>query len=193
MKYNRQKQRQSIRLKRYDYSSPGAYCITICIQNRACLLGEIHRGVVQLSDAGRMVQQAWLQLPERFPQIALDAFVIMPNHIHGILVLTNPVGASLVGDQNGGRAPTRDAPTESRPILGEVVGAFKSITTHEYAIAVHHHNWEPFDKRLWQRNYYEHIVRSEERLQTLREYILNNPTSWELDQLYPHSLASKYL
>lgn len=88
--------RRSIRLKHYDYSTPGHYFVTICLQNRACLLGNIVAGQMHLNDAGHMVQKNWIDLPQRFPHIALDEFVIMPNHFHGIVALHNPVGAPLV-------------------------------------------------------------------------------------------------
>jgi putative transposase len=116
--------RQSIRLKGYDYSQAGAYFVTICTQDRACLFGKVVNGEMRLNDAGRMVLAEWNMLPERFPHVVLDAFVVMPNHVHGIVVITNPapddtatkaptiVGAGLVSAPNDGPmgAPPNDGP-----------------------------------------------------------------------------------
>ncbi|MEO1400515.1 MAG: transposase [Cyanobacteria bacterium J06635_1] len=163
--------RRSIRLQGYNYASPGNYFVTICLQNRACLLGDIIANQMQFNDAGQMVHDSWTALPKRFPQIDLDAFVVMPNHFHSIITLQN----------TGGVIPMQDVG------LGNIVGAFKSNTTRLYIAGVHRHGWEPFQKRLWQRNYYEHIVRDNPALQTLRQYILNNPQTWNRDQLHPNS------
>ncbi|HEY9635304.1 MAG TPA: transposase [Coleofasciculaceae cyanobacterium] len=186
--------RRSIRLKGYDYSNSGAYFVTICVQNRTCLFGEITKGLMQLNDAGQMVEKAWLQLPQRFPLIVTDEFVVMPNHFHGIIIITDTVGAPFVGalamDDSvgmGDRAGTKPAPTRENLVLGDIVGAFKSITTHQYTIGVYQQNWVPFFKRLWQRNYYENIVRHETALQTFRQYIRNNPRSWESDKLHSNT------
>ncbi|MBC7260687.1 MAG: hypothetical protein H5T63_01625, partial [Chloroflexi bacterium] len=114
MKYDPEKHhRRSIRLQGYDYSQPGAYFITVVTQDRVCLFGEVVNGEMRLNDVGHMVRQEWADLPNRFPNIDLDAFIIMPNHIHGIIIITdvNPVGAGLVPAQEG--ATTRVAPTDA--------------------------------------------------------------------------------
>jgi len=168
--------RRSIRLKDYDYSSVGAYFITACTQNRQCLFGEIKNGETISNEAGRMVQSVWDKLPNRFPTTEPDECVVMPNHIHGIIVL---VGAPLVGAQiekDEKRVGTRPTPT-----LGDVIGAFKSITTNEYILGVNGKGWPPFSNRLWQRNYYENIIRNEQALNKIREYIAANPLQWEFD------------
>jgi REP element-mobilizing transposase RayT len=187
--------RRSIRLRGYDYTQAGAYFITICTHERIRLFGDIMNGQMRLNDRGAMVQQEWINLPHRFPNIDLDAFIVMPNHIHGIIVITDVdpvVGAGLVpalpsapngdgvtisGASGATRATTRVAPT-----VGGIVGAFKSITTVRYTHGVQHYGWLPFRGRLWQRNYYEHIIRSEESLNRIREYITNNPMQWEWDR-----------
>lgn len=203
MKYDPEKHhRRSIRLRGYDYSQPGAYFVTVVTQDRVCLFGEVVNGEMRLNDVGHMVRQEWADLPSRFPNIDLDAFIIMPNHIHGIIIITdvNPVGAGLVPAQEGatvGRGPvgaglvpaqegatTRVAPTAPNTV-GDIVGAFKSITTVQYTYGVKHCGWPPFRGRLWQRNYYEHIVRNEESLNRVRDYILNNPLLWETDRENP--------
>ena len=175
--------RRSIRLKGYDYSQAGAYFITLCTQDRACLFGRVVNGEMRLNDAGRMVLAEWNRLPERFPQVVLDAFVVMPNHVHGILVITDPaptagatVGATV------GATPTVGATTWVAPTVGNIIGAFKSRVTVEYIRGVKTSGWPPFRGRLWQRNYYEHIIRNERALNAIRRYILENPLRWHLDR-----------
>jgi putative transposase len=166
--------RRSIRLKGYDYSQAGAYFITLCTQDRACLFGRVVNGEMRLNDAGRMVLAEWNRLPERFPQVVLDAFVVMPNHVHGILVITDP--APTVGATVG--ATTRVAPTT----VGNIIGAFKSRVTVEYIRGVKTSGWPPFRGRLWQRNYYEHIIRNERALNAIRQYIMENPRRGHRDR-----------
>jgi REP element-mobilizing transposase RayT len=161
--------RRSIRLKGYDYSQAGAYFITLCTQDRACLFGRVMNGEMRLNDAGRMVLAEWNRLPERFPQVVVDAFVVMPNHVHGILVITDP-------------APTVGATTRVAPTVGNIIGAFKSRVTVEYIRGVKTPGWPPFRGRLWQRNYYEHIIRNERALNAIRQYIMENPRRWHRDR-----------
>ncbi len=189
--------RRSIRLKGYDYSQNGAYFITICAQDRACLFGEIVNGEMQYNDAGKMVQSLWQNIPENYDGVQIDEFIIMPNHLHGIIVLN--VGAGLVpalidnlptpvdNFSNNG-STTRVDPTGggrfSRTV-GDVVGGFKSRATVEYIRGVKNHQWSSFRARLWQRNYYEHIIRNETTLYDIRDYIINNPKKWALDRENP--------
>ena len=173
--------------------------MTIVAQGRACLFGEVAGEQMRLNEAGGMVQEVCWGLSQRFPGVEMGCFVVMPNHVHGIIVLHEPVGASLVGAQcedNGdighdrairdnepignNRATTRVAPT-----LGGVVGAFKSLTTVEYVRGVRARGRTPFLGRLWQRNYYEHIVRDDKSLGRIEQYILDNPANWSLDQENP--------
>jgi REP element-mobilizing transposase RayT len=171
--------RRSIRLKGYDYSQAGAYFITLCTQDRACLFGRVMNGEMRLNDAGRMVWAEWHRLPERFPHLVLDAFVVMPNHVHGILVITDPaptVGATV------GATPTVGATTRVAPTVGNIIGAFKSRVTVEYIRGVKTSGWPPFRGRLWQRNYYEHIIRNEHALNAIRQYIMENPRRWHRDR-----------
>ena len=180
---------------------------------------------MQLNDAGTMIRQVWLELPERFPGIATDEFVVMPNHVHGIVNISEPVGAPLVGAQDAKedkrrtdhRAATRAAPTSNqsfaqpgettnrnlsradtsaaptsnrRYALGEVVGAFKSLTTVAYVHGVKTQRWTRFSGKLWQRNYFEHVVRRDESLERIRQYIHDNPARWEFDRENPHGGAT---
>jgi len=200
MRYDPQKHhRRSIRLKGYDYTSPGAYFVTICAQGRVCLFGQVVDADMVLNDAGRMVQRIWETIPGRFPTIRFDAYVIMPNHFHAIITITDPnTGDDRLDDRDNRRgdprgrpgvgADTRPAPTRletGRVALGDVVGAFKSITTHEYIIGVRNSVWPPFDKRIWQRNYWEHIIRNDAAYQRIKQYVQENPARWVEDQLHP--------
>ncbi|HON53113.1 MAG TPA: hypothetical protein PLS12_07890 [Bacteroidales bacterium] len=249
--------RKSIRLREYDYSQQGLYFITICTQNRSCLFGSIDHGSIMLYDSGKMIENQWLQMPQRFPNIVLHEYIIMPNHIHVILEIVPTVGATLVValdnknvvalDNKGmithnnktmithentncnhntninthdnktmvinesmnphGNAhkniftqnqkyqpdqlwqphinqlgqPQGIAPTIT---IGDIIGAFKSITTHEYIRGVTNKHWKPFDGKLWQRNYYEHIIRNEQSYLRIVEYIIQNPNKWKDDRFY---------
>lgn len=276
------RRRRFIRLKGYDYSQAGAYFVTICTQGRLCLFGDVMDTEMRLSDAGRMVESVWDSLPERFLNVALDAFVVMPNHIHAVLVILDtparrgescirPTGEScirpdgamgehevrpydlsrmddpsgrgescirpaiaqmgMLGEHevrpynpsrldgaagehevrpytsgpDGGRGEYQIRPEgahmnmagehEVRPYdrprgtlpgtLGRIIQAFKSITTHEYTLGVKRHGWTPFPGKLWQRNYYEHVIRSELELDKVRAYIADNPARWMLDRENP--------
>jgi len=195
--------RRSIRLKGYNYAQAGAYFVTICTQGKTCLFGEVIDREVRYNDAGRMVANEWEKIPERFPNVILDTFIVMPNHIHGIIIITDPaVGAGLVPAQNmtiqqnntstvgAGLVPAPNrATTRVAPTIGEIVGAFKSITTVCYTQSVHQCGWQTFPSRLWQRNYYEHIIRNEISLNRIREYINTNPIRWHLDKENPHRIG----
>ena len=178
--------RRHLRLLGFDYSGESAYSVTICTRERECLFGAVVDGKMRLNDVGRVVQTIWGGLLERFPTIESDAFVVMPKHVHGILLvgaaLAPPkrckVGAGLALPVGGATssAPTRSASTT----LGTVVRAFKSIC----AIGVNRllsRSGQP----LWQRSYYEHIIRDEESLNRIREYIGTNPLRWQLDRENP--------
>ena len=166
MVFDRQKHhRRSIRLGGYDYSQPGGYFITIVTQNRECLFGDIIKGKMILNDAGKMIRRIWNELPTRFLNIELDESIVMPNHFHGILHIIEKMNH----------------------ILGDMVGAFESITTHEYILGVKNTGWPPFNKKLWQRNYWEHIIRDENDLNRIREYIINNPLDWKSDNENPNT------
>lgn len=164
-------QRHSIRLQGYDYSQEGAYFVTICTLNRRSVLGEVANGTVQLSWQGQSAAISWEWLARQYSYVDLDMWVIMPNHLHGILVISDV--------DNSQPGASRCAPTTRRKSLGSLIGAFKTISTK--AINEFHHSpGEVF----WQRNYYEHIVRNEVDLNRIREYILLNPARWERDEYY---------
>lgn len=247
--------RRSIRLKGFDYRTPGLYVVTICTQHRVSLLGEIVDGAMHLSPAGVMVQTVWDELPWAYPGVEIDAFVVIPNHVHGIVFLLpdgttdfdgdagngeqgqaqgqgQPRGVALAtGDDRVGATPrgcpssnndpfrqgdraddrvgapprgcpssedsppeiTNRPPSENGPAhdstpplsLPDVVHRFKTLTTHRYGEGVRNLGWEPYPGRLWQRNYYEHIVRNERDLDRFRRYIDENPIRWSTDRHNP--------
>jgi putative transposase len=148
--------RRSLRLQGYDYSQAGAYFITACTQNRATLLGEIIDGDARLSEMGTIVQQTWDDLPVHYRGIDLDAFIVMPNHVHGIIILADQF--------------------ERRHAIPEIVRGFKTFSARRVN--------ERAGKRgsvLWQRGYYEHVIRNEKTLDRIRAYIANNPAQWPDD------------
>ena len=165
--------RRSIRLPAYDYTRAGAYFVTLCIQNRACVLGTVRDAVVDPTQAGRMVVDQCIALPGRFPTLTLDAFVLMPNHWHGILVLAGS------GDRGAGPGPA------TAPSLADIIHSFKTGTMTAYFRGVTQQGWPSMPGRLWQRNYYEHVIRDASALDPLRDYISANPARWALDRDNP--------
>ncbi len=206
--------RRSIRLKGYDYANCGAYFVTIVTQGRVCFFGDIVNNEMRLNDAGCVIERWWFELNKKFSMVETDEYVIMPNHFHGIVVISD-VGADLrvgpVGKGTHAGVPlqgTRPAwPIIRRgapaPVLSTVEGCapsgfasqhtplptviqwFKTMTTNEYLRGVKTSGWAPFHGRLWQRNYYEHIIRDDESLNRIRQYIADNPNRWEFDPENP--------
>jgi len=171
--------RQSLRLRGYDYSQEGAYFITICTHNKRWLFGHIIGREMHLNDAGKMIQSVWQDLPERFTNIEIDEFIIMPNHIHAILVIIRP---DTVTNLPGVRY--HDRPKGTLPgTTGRILQAYKSITTDEYINGVKRWGWKPFRRKLWQTNYWDHIIRDEKDYNHICEYIYNNPAQWGNDPL----------
>jgi putative transposase len=184
--------RRSIRLREYDYSQQGGYFITICAKSKECIFGQIVNGEMRFNEAGYMVKKTWNNLSSRYSSIEIDEFIVMPNHMHAIIMI---VGAPLVGAHSFEYAETMAgtrpwAGTRPAPTLGEVVGEFKSITTRLYIEGVRQKNWTQFNGKLWQRNYYEHIVRNEEDLDQIRRYIIMNPMQWHTDENNPANATS---
>ena len=173
MKYNPDKHhRRSIRLKEYDYSQPGAYFITICTNNRECVFGDVVADKIRLNKSCWVVTEEWIRSIELRHEIKLDEFVVMPNHIHGIVIITESnVGAT-------GRSPLPKGPKPKS--IGAFVGGFKSTVTKRIneirgTTGIH----------VWQRNYYEHIIRNEDELKVAKKYIAENPLKWESDKENP--------
>ncbi len=178
--------RRSIRLKGYDYSKEGLYFVTICCQNMAHLFGKVVSGQMQLNAAGLMVNEWIKKLENKFPDIRIDEYVIMPNHIHLIIEnigLHNPdvVRVDLCVDPY----MHRQAEGEHRGSpLHRVVQWLKTMTTNSYIKGVKTLGWEPFNKKIWHRNYYGHIIRDDRAHHNIAEYIKNNPLKWEADKFY---------
>ena len=172
--------------------------MTICTQNRECLFGAVVDGQSALTGSGEMIESVWCELPDHYPGVAVDAFVVMLNHIHGIVILVGagapacpepgqpqgvpdrPGKPQGVGGELG--QPQGVAPTLSLP---DVVHRFKSLTTARYRREVRDSGWQPFAGRLWQRNYYEHVIRDEDELDRVRQYIAENPLRWDEDPENP--------
>jgi REP element-mobilizing transposase RayT len=182
--------RHSIRLKGYDYSQDGLYFVTICCQNRVCRFGQIIGRKMILNELGNIVHNEWHNLTNKYPYIDLYEFIVMPNHFHGILRI---VGAGFARPDNSdnsdarpnnsgnswinaGQGQANPAPTNTNnpPTLGNIIGYFKYQTTKKINLP----------DKLWQRNYYEHIIRNEQAYQNISNYIIGNPTAWQNDKFY---------
>src|SRR6266849_2173535 len=169
--------RHSFRVQGYDYTQQGMYFVTICTFQRECLLGVVENEKMVANQMGRIVEEEWLNTPILRSNVLLDTFVVMPNHFHGIIGII-------------GRGTARRAPTDERfgnPVarsLATIIRSFKSATTKRIN-EIRDTPGQP----CWQRNYYEHIIRSEEELTRARTYIIMNPLSWHLDRENPQSLV----
>ncbi len=181
MKYKSEEHhRRSIRLVGYDYSQPGAYFVTICTFQKKCVFSEIVDGQRRLNDWGRIVHEEWFRSARVRPEIELDACVVMPNHMHAIVGMT--VGADSVRPQAEAAKGTRRVPLRRSRSLSSLVAGFKSSTTSRIRQLA-----RVADIRVWQRNFYEHIIRDENELNKAREYISTNPLRWPSDPENPAS------
>jgi len=162
-------QRRSIRLPDYDYAQPGAYFVTIVAHQHLCIFGKITDGRVDLSDIGKIVEETWHEIPEHFPNVINEPVVIMPNHMHGVIVI-----------QGQSSRATRGSPLRNDPAaLGVIIGAFKSTVTRKIRRIKGYEHYQ-----VWQRNYYEHVIRDEADFQRALDYIEANPQNWENDPQY---------
>ena len=159
--------RRSIRLPSYDYSRTGAYFVTLCIRGRECLLGEVVNERVELSDMGHFVKEAWEGLTTQYSYVKLDDYVVMPNHLHGVIVISNETPSAT-----------------ERKSLGRVIGAFKTVSAKQIN-SMRSISGQP----IWQRNYYERIIRNDDELNRVREYVMNNPMQWHLDTENPEGVG----
>lgn len=177
MKYDpRIHHRRSIRLGGYDYSQAGAYFITVVTQERKSLFGEVVNGEMRLNRYGGIVQKWWEAIPEHFPDVELGAFVIMPNHAHGIISLFDCRGTVSVPLGEVIAQPGGETPPLQRRTLGQIVAYFKYQSTKEINALTGGPR-----TRLWQRNYYEHIIRNQQDFELTWQYIESNPAQWETD------------
>ena len=186
MKYNPQKHhRRSIRLKEYDYSQPGAYFITMVTHQRACLFGNIVHGEMQLSPMGQIAEEHWRLIPEHFPHVELGAYVVMPNHVHGIIIIhPNGLAANSPPAVRARHASPRQNPLPQPPngvkprSIGAIVGSYKSAVTKRIGRELN-------ATGIWQRNYHEHIIRNEGAYNRIHAYIESNPANWNTDGEHP--------
>lgn len=176
-RYNPQKHhRRSIRLKGYDYAQAGAYFITICTYNRICLFGEIADGNMRLNEYGETVRDEWLRTPIVRPNVELAEWVVMPNHMHGIVVITSPGRGELSAATD--RGELQSVPMSPSQTIGAIVRGFKSAATKRINL-----QRDRPGVPVWQRNYWEHIIRHEQAYLRIATYIINNPAQWEADKL----------
>ncbi len=176
--------RKSIRLKGYDYASQGEYFVTICTKNKACLFGKIFDGKMVLNDCGLLINKWWHKIPKKYHHVINIEYIIMPNHVHGIIEINKSGGHLGPEIQTGGHlGPEIQTGGHLGPPLHVVIQWFKTMTTNEYIRNVKTNKWIPFDGRLWQRNYYEHIIRDETAYENIKNYIRDNPINWMSDKL----------
>ncbi|MEA1978088.1 MAG: transposase [Chloroflexota bacterium] len=196
------KRRRSLRLQGYDYSQPGAYFVTICTRNRLPIFGRVDQGRMLLNNCGKIATRKWERLHERFPEIEIDEFIVMPDHMHGIIVIPDPaVGAIHAGNNSVGENHAGAIHAGANPIGASPVGANHDLPIHELPRLARRRMTLPMvigfykmntakainivnDTRgtpVWQRNYYEHIIRNEDALNRIRRYIQENPIKWPVD------------
>jgi putative transposase len=174
--------RRSIRLKHYDYAKNGYYFITICSKDRDCIFGELNVGallvcaqnMIALSNAGKIIDYHWLNIPNQYENAFLDEYIIMPNHIHGIIIIDKE----------------KRAQASSAPTISQILRSFKSKSAIEYLKHIKDNNLN-LSEKIWQRNYYERIIRNENELNKIRKYIIENPLKWEDDKYHPNILTRK--
>jgi REP element-mobilizing transposase RayT len=184
--------RRSTRLPAFDYASTGAYFVTVCCKERECLFGDVVDGETLHSEAGRIATACWSEIPRHFPGVVLDAFVVMPNHVHGVIVLTHrarnecrgvqlnaPTSGTTDGTADGIAAPVAGpasiSPTDGLPVI---VRTFKAAVTTACRRA-------GLANDVWQRGYYDHVVRGDDDLDRIRRYIEENPARWASDEDNP--------
>ena len=183
---------KSIRLKNYDYRSNGYYFVTICTHQKICYFGDIKNNQVILSELGKIAEKFWLEIPQHFDYVEIDRFVIMPNHIHGIVIINQyqidtvealpatplPIkNYSWIDNQSDDLSKMTSHISPKKGSLSTIIRSYKSAVT----------KWSKknnCDNFGWQSRFYEHIIRDEESLNSIREYIINNPWNWEKDENY---------
>lgn len=205
--------RKSIRLKGWDYSRPGAYFVTLCVQNRECFFGKINSGRMIKNAAGKMVEKWYLELANKFTNIKIDEYVVMPNHFHSIIIIVPPhtvsptlprtAGAdtcvctctmkSLESQHMGEHTGSPRRKIQNNNNVSSIMQWFKTMTTNEYIRNVKTNGWPSFAGKLWQRNFYDHIGRDENEMFRIRQYIRNNPLNWAADDEKPISKSPRYV
>jgi REP element-mobilizing transposase RayT len=186
-----QPKRKILRLKDFDYTTEGAYFVTICTRNMEDYFGKVIYEEMILNKSGQMIEEWWKKLEKKYEEIILDEYIIMPNHLHGVLMIIRdkPVGTDpRVRPDNKDKPVGADLRVRPNPSLSDFIKWFKTMTTNHYIRNVKVENWKPFDKKLWQRSFYERIIRNEKDLNNIREYIINNPLKWEWEKGHVHNI-----
>lgn len=173
------RQRRSIRLKDYDYTQEGAYFITICTNQKERVFGAIINGEMSLSGCGDVASKRWQSIPAHFPHIGLDEFTIMPNHVHGIIIINKPVGAPVPVKATTSNDKAERFGTPTTGSIPTIIRSYKSAVTKEL-----NQGEQSRRKSVWQRGYYEHVIRNEDSMEKIREYIHYNPMKWCDDKYY---------
>jgi putative transposase len=163
---NTERRRKPTRLGWFDYRTPSLYHVVTCTEHNICRFGAVRDSSMHANSIGNMIEEIWEAIPENFPTVSLDASVVMPNHLHGIIFIGLP-SADTTG-----------------PSLGDIMKWFKTVTTVRYSHGVRALGWPSYDRRLWHRNYYDHIVRNDRDLDRIRSYIESNPANWNTDRFH---------
>jgi REP element-mobilizing transposase RayT len=174
----RKHDRRSIRWFAYDYAQAGAYFVTICTHDHVCLFGRVVGEAMELNPAGKAVWECWYAIPRHFPQVALDEFIVMPNHVHGIIVIGDDAGGDV-----GAHVGAKDGANDYSPLPG-VRGTSRTVGSIVRGFKIGATKWMRRNTKVravWQRNYYEHVIRGERALGRIRRYIEDNPGNWMRD------------
>jgi putative transposase len=171
--------RRSLRVPGYDYSQPGAYFVTVCTNQHQCLFGTIVKGKMQLNTFGNIANTTWIGISDHTACVELGEFCVMPNHIHGIIILVDSRGKACLAPTGGVNLDDNRYQRPQPGSLGVIVGSYKSTVTRRINILR-----DTTGISIWQRNYYEHIIRNDDDLRTISEYIATNPLNWGLDELH---------
>jgi REP element-mobilizing transposase RayT len=169
--------RRSIRLKEYDYSQAGGYFVTMCVRNRECLFGKIIESEMKMNGFGEIVKECWDEIPNNYRNTEIDEFVVMPNHIHGIIMILDDLKSDDVVGAIHELPLQMDIIKRRQMLLPKIIGRFK-MNSAKRINEIRNSPGVP----VWQRNYFEHVIRTEKELNHIREYIINNPTGWPKDE-----------
>src|SRR6185295_7946363 len=174
-----ERRRRSLRLPGFNYGQIGVYFITLCVQHRKYLFGDVVNDTMRVNEFGKIVADEWRRMPTMRPNVVLDEFVVMPNHFHALLAIEGSRRGVLNTPSGQSRSPSQT--------IGAVLRGFKAATTKK----INEYRGQ-FGEALWQRNYYEHVVRNDDELRRIREYIVNNPMQWALDRENPRTGVYQY-
>ena len=181
--------RKPNRLAGYDYNQDGFYFVTICTKDRETYFGEIKEGIMELNQWGKIVDQCWREIPDHFKNIFIDEYIVMPNHVHGIILIHHEtslesMGQSLVGTRYTLSLPTEDVDARRHEKIPVVIGSFKASVSRKINNVQHEFQFQ------WQRSYHDHIIRNDIALQKIRQYILDNPLKWNEDENNPKNFVN---